>query len=97
MSNNDRTVYQREDGQWVNKRNESEQPSSVHETWGEARAVARRLLKKNGGGELVRRALDGTVLSREFVGPRDKDSPPDTPPSVESSTRSQHIPEEVNE
>ena len=33
----DRTVYQRSDGQWANKRNDSGRASSLHDTQGSAR------------------------------------------------------------
>lgn len=41
MSNpNDRTVYRREDGQWVNKLNDADKASSLHDTQKEANQAA---------------------------------------------------------
>lgn len=41
----DRTISQRPDGKWENKRNDSERASSVHDTQAEAQQAAREMLK----------------------------------------------------
>ena len=41
MSNKNRTVYRRNDGAWVNKRNDSDRASSVHTTQKDAENVTR--------------------------------------------------------
>ena len=58
---NDRTVYQQEDGSWANKRNGSERAGSVHIKQAEAIAVAKSMISKSGGGELTLRGLNGEV------------------------------------
>ena len=45
----DRTVYRR-DGEWINKRNDSDRASSKHKTQGEAVDAAREMLGNQGGG-----------------------------------------------
>lgn len=47
----DRTVYRGPDGRWVNKRNDSDRASSLHETQREAIRTAREMLQHQGGGE----------------------------------------------
>ena len=52
MTNKNRTVYRRNDGTWVNKRNDSDRASSLHTTQKDAENAARDMLKNQGGGEL---------------------------------------------
>ncbi|MHB9068749.1 MAG: DUF2188 domain-containing protein [Sedimentisphaerales bacterium] len=52
MSNN-RIVYRRDDGKWVNKRNDAERASSIHSTQKAAEDAARETLRNQGGGELI--------------------------------------------
>ena len=49
----DRTVYRRNDGKWVNKRNDASKASSIHDTQKDANDSARNMLKNQGGGELT--------------------------------------------
>jgi len=49
----DRTVYQRKDGMWSNKRNDAGKSSSVHNTQQDAVDSAKRMLQNQGGGELT--------------------------------------------
>jgi len=42
----DRTVYQRHDGLWVNKRIDADRASSLHETQRDANETAREMLEK---------------------------------------------------
>ena len=49
----DRTISQRPDGTWGNKRNDSDGASSVHDTQAEAQKAAREMLQNQGGGEIT--------------------------------------------
>jgi uncharacterized protein DUF2188 len=70
MSNpNDRTVYRREDGKWVNKLNSSDRASSVHDTQSEANKVAAEMLRNGGGGERTTMGLDGKIVSKDTIAP----------------------------
>lgn len=66
---NDRTVYQQEDGSWANKRNGSERAGSVHIKQAEAIAVAKSMISKSGGGELTLRGLNGEVRAVHTIAP----------------------------
>ena len=66
----DRTVYRRDDGTWVNKRNDAGRASSVHNTRKKALDTARRMLRDEGGGELVVKGRDGKIQSRDTIPPR---------------------------
>ena len=72
----DRTVYQRKDGKWAQKRNDSERASSKHDTQGEAEQAAKRSLKKQGGGELTTQGKDGKFRSKDTVSPGNDPYPP---------------------
>lgn len=65
----DRTVSRRPDGRWENKRNDASRASSVHRTQKEAQDAAREMLKKQGGGELTTRGVDGKIISKDTVAP----------------------------
>lgn len=65
----DRTVYQRDDGQWANKRNDADKASSLHRTQGEANAAARENLKNQGGGELTTMSRDHKIVSKDTIAP----------------------------
>lgn len=73
---NDRTVYRREDGQWVNKLNSADRASSVHDTQAEANKAAAEMLQNAGGGERTTMGLDGKIVSKDTI-----------PPGRESSVR----------
>ena len=66
---NDRTVYRREDGQWVNKLNQSDRASSVHDTQSEANKTAAKMLRNAGGGERTTMGLDGKIVSKDTISP----------------------------
>ncbi len=66
---NDRTVYRREDGQWVNKLNGAEKASSLHDTQGEANKAAAEMLRNAGGGERTTMGLDGKIVSKDTIAP----------------------------
>ena len=72
----DRTVYKRGDGKWVNKRNDAERPSSVHDTQRDAEGSARGMLQKSGGGELTTKGRDGKIRSKDTISPGNDPYPP---------------------
>jgi hypothetical protein len=72
----DRTVYRRDDGKWVNKRNDATKESSVHDTQKEAEKSARDMLKKEGGGELTTKGIDGKIRSKDTIAPGKDPFPP---------------------
>jgi len=72
----DRMVFRRADGNWVNKRNDANRPSSLHGTQKEAENAARSLLKKQGGGELITKGIDGRIRSKDTIAPGNDPFPP---------------------
>ena len=72
----DRLVYRRPDGQWVNERNDADRASSVHETQQAAIDAARENLTNQGGGELSVRGLDGRIRSKDTIAPGNDPCPP---------------------
>lgn len=72
----DRTVYRREDGKWVNKRNDSDRVTSVHDTQADAINAARQNLQNQGGGELTTKGLDGRFRSKDTIKPGNDPNPP---------------------
>ena len=65
----DRTVYRGDDGQWRQKRNDASRAGSVHGTQKQAQDEARRLLKREGGGELTTKGVDGRIRDKDTVAP----------------------------
>ena len=72
----DRTVFQRDDDKWVNKLNEAERASSIHDTQREAIQEAKRLLSDQGGGELTVKGRDGHIRSKDTIPPGNDPMPP---------------------
>lgn len=72
----DRTVYQRDDGKWINKRNDTDNASSVRDTQKGAQQDARRMLENQGGGELTTKGRDGKIRSKDTVSPGNDPNPP---------------------
>ncbi|WP_319416460.1 DUF2188 domain-containing protein [Marispirochaeta aestuarii] len=72
----DRMVYQRDDGQWVNKRNDKKKATSVHSTQKDAESAARENLKNQGGGELTTKGRDGKIRSKDTIKPGNDPNPP---------------------
>lgn len=64
---NDRMVYRRADGQWVNKRNDSDRPSTVHSTQSAAEEAARQMLRRQGGGELTTKGRNGRIRGKDTI------------------------------
>jgi len=76
MTNNNRTVFRREDGDWINKLNSADKASSVHKTQADAEAKAREMLHNQGGGELTTKGLDGKIRSKDTIAPGNDPNPP---------------------
>ncbi|MBN1183717.1 MAG: DUF2188 domain-containing protein [Bacteroidales bacterium] len=74
--NNDRMVYRRNDGKWVNKKNDSGRASSIHDTQKSAEQTARQNLKNQGGGELITKGLNGKIRSKDTIAPGNDPCPP---------------------
>jgi hypothetical protein len=72
----DRTVYRRDNGQWVNKRNDADRASSLHSTQRDAARVANEMLSNQGGGELAIKGLDGRIRSKNTIPPGHDPNPP---------------------
>ena len=72
----DRMVYRRTDGSWANKRNDADRASSVHGTQREAEEAARDMLKRQGGGELTTKGIDGQIRSKDTIAPGNDPNPP---------------------
>ncbi len=72
----DRIVYRREDGKWVNKRNDSDRATSVHVTQGDAANAAHENLQNQGGGELTIKGRDGKIWSKDTIKPGNDPNPP---------------------
>jgi hypothetical protein len=76
MSKNNRSVYRRPNGDWVNKKDGNERATSLHETQKEAENTARDLLKYQGGGELTTHGKDGIIRSKDTISPGNDPYPP---------------------
>jgi len=76
MSGKDSTVYKRDDNKWINKRNDSNRVSSVHDTQKDGKDSAREMLQNQGGGELTIKGVDGKFRSKESVPPGNDLNPP---------------------
>lgn len=72
----DRMVYRRDDGKWLNKRNDAERPSSVHTTQKDAIDSARGMLQNHGGGELMVKGIYGQIRSKDTIPPANDPCPP---------------------
>lgn len=69
MARNDRTVSQRDDGSWANKKDGAERASSLHPTQAQAANAARTQLKQSGGGELKIKNEEGRIRSKDTIPP----------------------------
>lgn len=72
----DRTISRRSDGNWENKRNDSDRASSLHKTQKEAVDAARGMLHNQGGGELTTKGTDGKIRSKDTIAPGNDPHPP---------------------
>ncbi len=76
MSNKNRTVYRRSNGDWANKRNDSDRASSVHSTQKEAENAAKEMLRNQGGGEVTIQGENGRFRDKDTVKPGNDPNPP---------------------
>ena len=75
----DRIVYRKPDGRWANKRIKGQNVSTYHKTQRKAKDAARQTIRKEGGGELITKGLDGKIRSKDTIAPgRDPNPPKDT-------------------
>lgn len=72
----DRTIYQRDDGKWVNKRHDRGEATGVHDTQKKAVDEGRENLKNQGGGELITKGRDGKIRSKDRISPGNDPHPP---------------------
>lgn len=72
----DRTVYRNKDGKWVNKRNDAQRASSIHDTQKAAIDAAKQMLQNQGGGELTTKGRDGRIRSKDTIRPGNDPNPP---------------------
>ncbi|MFY7759686.1 DUF2188 domain-containing protein [Aquidulcibacter sp.] len=72
----DRTISRRADGNWENKRNDTDRASSLHTTQKEAISAAKTMLTNQGGGELTTKGLDGRFRSKDTIAPGNDPMPP---------------------
>lgn len=73
---NDRIVYRRDDGEWVNRLMHADRASSVHGTQGAAHDAARQMLHNQGGGELTVQGIHGRIVSKDTIAPGNDPCPP---------------------
>lgn len=76
MPKNDRTISQRPDGQWANKRDGAQRASSLHATQTQAAQAARAQLQSSGGGELKIKGEDGRIRAKDTIAPARDPFPP---------------------
>lgn len=72
----DRMVYRRSDGTWVNKRNDTDRATSLHDTQADAIRAARENLGNRGGGELSVKGVNGQIRSKDTIAPGNDPNPP---------------------
>ncbi len=73
---NDRMVYKTKDGEWANKKNNAGKASSLHSTQKAAEDAARKMLKNQGGGELITKGQNGKIRSKDTIPPGNDPNPP---------------------
>jgi hypothetical protein len=73
--NQDRMIYKRGDD-WVNKRNDSDKASSLHDTQKAAIDAARDMLSHQGGGELIIKGMNGKIRDKDTIRPGNDPYPP---------------------
>jgi len=72
----DRIVYRKTDGNWVNKKSDSDRASSIHSTQKDAIKTAKDMLKNQGGGELTTQGIHGKIVSKDTIKPGNDPCPP---------------------
>ncbi len=73
---NSRTVSQRADGTWANKRDGASKSASNHQTQKQAADAAKQMLVNAGGGELKIKGTDGKIRSKDTIAPGNDPNPP---------------------
>jgi hypothetical protein len=76
MPKHNRTVSQRPDGSWANKKDGAERASSLHDTQAQAVKAAREQLKASGGGELKIKNEEGQIRAKDTIAPAKDPFPP---------------------
>ncbi len=72
----DRMIYQRADGTWVNQRNDADRASSIHQTQQDAVDAARNMLNNQGGGEISIQGINGKIRRKITIIPGNDPNPP---------------------
>ncbi len=76
MAKSNRTVSQRDDGKWANKKDGGQRATSLHDTQKQAAEAARQNLKNEGGGELKIKNEEGKIRQKDTVPPAKDPYPP---------------------
>lgn len=67
---NDRIIYQRSNGDWVNQKNGNKQATSIHSTQNDAYDAARTNHQNNNGGEIsIKRGDNGKIRAKHTIKP----------------------------
>jgi hypothetical protein len=72
----DRMIYRRDNGDWVNQRNDADKASSLHRTQKDAIEAGKKMLTNQGGGELTVKGLNGQIRSKDTIAPGNDPNPP---------------------
>ncbi|MBK9099500.1 MAG: DUF2188 domain-containing protein [bacterium] len=73
---NDRIVFKTTGGDWVNKKTSAGKASSLHSSQKVAEDAARKMLRNQGGGELITKGRDGKIRSKDTIAPGNDPNPP---------------------
>ena len=76
MTKSNRTVSQRDDGKWANKKDGGQRATSLHDTQKQAAEAARQNLKNEGGGELKIKNEEGKIRQKDTIPPAKDPYPP---------------------
>jgi hypothetical protein len=90
MGKNDRIVYQRHNGDWVNKKTRADKASGIHSTQGAAAREAKQMLQNSGGGELIIKGLDGKIWSKDTIAPGHESSVKDKEHKAAHPSKREH-------
>ena len=71
MAKNDRTVSQRPDGKWADKRDGASRAAGLHTTQKAAAESSKKHLLSQGGGELKIKGEDGKIRQKDTIGRTD--------------------------
>lgn len=76
MAKSNRTVSQRDDGKWANKKDGGQRATSLHDTQKQAAQAARQNLTNQGGGELKIKNEEGKIRQKDTIPPAKDPYPP---------------------